>query len=75
MKVLRDLFRDYRFAASFIILCILLAYGALSFFSPIDPASWAPLSRDLPPSAKHLLGTDSRGIDIFGQAPLPCEIL
>ncbi len=65
MKVLRDLFRDYRFAASFIILCILLAYGALSFFSPIDPASWAPLSRDLPPSAKHLLGTDSRGIDIF----------
>lgn len=65
MKVLRDLFRDYRFAASFIILCILLTYGALSFFSPVDPALWAPLSRDLPPSAEHLLGTDSRGIDIF----------
>ena len=65
MKVLRDLFRDYRFTASFIILCILLAYGALSFFSPYDPTLWATLSRDLPPSPENLLGTDSRGIDIF----------
>jgi peptide/nickel transport system permease protein len=65
MKVLRDLFRDYRFVASFIILCILLAYGALAFVSPADPTLWSPLSRDLPPSPKNLLGTDSRGIDIF----------
>ncbi|MBK8902501.1 MAG: ABC transporter permease [Anaerolineaceae bacterium] len=65
MKVLRDLFRDYRFVASFIILCLLLAYGSLSFFSPYDPTLWATFPRDLPPSPENLLGTDSRGIDIF----------
>jgi peptide/nickel transport system permease protein len=65
MKVLRDLFRDYRFTASFIILCILLIYSGLSFFSPIDPTIWVAIARDRPPSSQHLLGTDSRGIDIF----------
>ncbi|MCL4868465.1 MAG: ABC transporter permease [Anaerolineae bacterium] len=65
MKVLRDLLRDYRFTASFIILCILLAYSSLSFFSPIDPTVWVAIARDQPPSSQHLLGTDSRGIDIF----------
>jgi peptide/nickel transport system permease protein len=65
MKVLKDLFRDYRFTASFIILCILLVYGGLSFFSPHDPTLWATFPRDLPPSPENLLGTDSRGIDIF----------
>lgn len=65
MKVLKDLFRDYRFSLSFIILCVLLVYGSLSFFSPHDPTRWAQFPRDLPPSAEHFLGTDSRGIDIF----------
>ncbi|MAT96107.1 MAG: peptide ABC transporter [Anaerolineaceae bacterium] len=65
MKVLKDLFRDYRFTTSFIILCLLLAYGSLSFFSPTDPTLWATFPRDLPPSSENLLGTDSRGIDIF----------
>mgnify|MGYP002625011310 CR=1 FL=1 len=65
MQVLRDLFRDYRFTLSFIILCLLLAYGSLAFFSPYDPTLWATFPRDLPPSPENLLGTDSRGIDIF----------
>ena len=65
MKVLKDLFRDYRFASSFIILCLLVFYGALSLFSPHDVTQWAALPRDLPPSLENLLGTDSRGIDIF----------
>jgi peptide/nickel transport system permease protein len=65
VQVLRDLFRDYRFLLSFIILCFLLIYGSLSFFSPHDPTQWATFPRDLPPSADNLLGTDSRGIDIF----------
>jgi peptide/nickel transport system permease protein len=43
----------------------LLIYGSLSFFSPHDPTQWAAFPRDLPPSADNLLGTDSRGIDIF----------
>jgi peptide/nickel transport system permease protein len=65
MNVLRDLFRDYRFLLSFIILCLLLVYGSLSFVSPQDPTIWAAFPRDLPPSRTNLLGTDSRGIDIF----------
>lgn len=65
MQVLRDLFKDYRFLLSFIILCFLLIYGSLSFFSPHDPTQWAAFPRDLPPSADNFLGTDSRGIDIF----------
>jgi peptide/nickel transport system permease protein len=65
MKVLKDLFRDYRFLFSFIILCLLLIYSSLSFFSPYDPTIWATSPRDLPPSSDHFLGTDSRGIDIF----------
>jgi peptide/nickel transport system permease protein len=65
MNVLKDLFRDYRFSLSFIILCLLLLYSSLSFFSPYDPTLWAQLPRDLPPSSEHFLGTDSRGIDIF----------
>ncbi|MFO7540130.1 MAG: ABC transporter permease, partial [Chloroflexota bacterium] len=65
MKVLKDLFRDYRFSASFIILCILLVYSGLSFFSPHDLTMWFAFPRDLPPSPQNLLGTDSRGIDIF----------
>jgi peptide/nickel transport system permease protein len=65
LKVLRDLFRDYRFVISFVILCILLIYGSLSFISPTDPTKWAAFPRDLPPSAENFLGTDSRGIDIF----------
>lgn len=68
MKVFRDLFRDYRFAVSFCVLCALLIFACLSFFSPYDPTLWNVVPRDLRPSREHLLGTDSNGQDIFWTA-------
>ena len=40
MKLLRDLFKDYRFTFSFIVLVIILIMALLSFFSPYDPTLW-----------------------------------
>ena len=68
MKILRDLFRDYRFAVSFCILAVLVFMALLSFFSPYDPTLWNVVPRDLKPSLKYLLGTDSNGQDIFWMA-------
>ena len=67
MRVLKDLFRDYRFALSFCILCLLLFYAMLSFVSPYDPTLWGEVPRDLKPSWSNLLGTNSKGQDIFWQ--------
>jgi peptide/nickel transport system permease protein len=68
MKVLRDLFKDYRFAFSFIVLVIILILAFLSIFSPYDPTLWNVVPKDLKPSPKYILGTDSKGQDIFWQA-------
>lgn len=68
MKLLRDLFKDFRFTFSFIILMIILIMALLSFFSPYDPTLWYVVPRDLRPSETYLLGTDSNGQDIFWQA-------
>jgi peptide/nickel transport system permease protein len=68
VKVLRDLFRDYRFCVSFSVLVIILILAFLSIFSPYDPTLWNVVPKDLRPSAKYLLGTDSNGQDIFWQA-------
>jgi peptide/nickel transport system permease protein len=68
MQVLRDLFRDYRFCFSFGVLVIILILAFLSIFSPHDPTLWNVVPKDLKPSAKYLLGTDSNGQDIFWQA-------
>ena len=68
MRVFKDLFRDYRFALSFIILCALLIIALLSLFSPYDPTVWSVFPRDLKPSAQNWLGTDSKGQDIFWTA-------
>jgi len=65
VKLFRDLFRDYRFAVSFCVLCALLIVACLSFFAPYDPPLWHVVPRDLRPSREHLLGTDSNGQDIF----------
>jgi len=65
VKLFRDLFRDYRFAVSFCVLCALLIVACLSFFAPYDPTLWHVVPRDLRPSREHLLGTDSNGQDIF----------
>ena len=68
MSTLKDLFRDYRFTVSFIVLTFLLFVALLSYFSPEDPRTALAHPRDLRPSAEHWLGTDSRGIDIFWTA-------
>jgi peptide/nickel transport system permease protein len=68
VKVFRDLLRDYRFALSFCVLCLLLGFATLSFFSPHEPTLWNVVPRDLRPSAQYPLGTDSNGQDIFWQA-------
>ena len=68
MKVFKDLFRDYRFALSFCVLVVLVILAGLSFFSPYDPTLWGAVPRDLSPSAKYWLGTDSNGQDVFWQA-------
>jgi peptide/nickel transport system permease protein len=68
MKVIRDLFKDYRFCFSFGVLVIILILAILSFFSPYDPTFWNVVPKDTPPSLEHWLGTDSNGQDIFWQA-------
>jgi peptide/nickel transport system permease protein len=68
VKIIRDLFRDYRFSFSFIVLVIILILAFLSIFSPYDPTLWNVVPRDMKPSAEYLLGTDSNGQDIFWQA-------
>jgi len=68
MKTFRDLFKDYRFAVSFIVLVIIVTLALLSIFSPFDPTLWDVVPRNLRPSAAHILGTDSNGQDIFWQA-------
>ncbi len=68
MNVFKDLFRDYRFAFSFVVLVIILILAFLSFFSPFDPTLWNVVPKDLKPSATYLLGTDANGQDIFWQA-------
>jgi peptide/nickel transport system permease protein len=68
VRVLRDLFKDYRFALSFCVLGTLLMLAILSTFSPYDPTLWGVVPRDLKPSWTNFLGTDSRGQDVFWQA-------
>lgn len=68
MKTFRDLFRDYRFCVSLIVLVIILILAFLSLFSPYDPTLWNVVPKELKPSAKYLLGTDSNGQDVFWQA-------
>jgi len=68
MRILKDLFRDYRFFVSFSVLVIIVVMALLSYFSPYDPTLWNVVQRDTKPSAEHWLGTDSNGQDIFWQA-------
>jgi peptide/nickel transport system permease protein len=68
MRLLRDLFKDYRFAISFFVLVFIVIMALLSFFSPYDPTLWNVVPKDTRPSAEYILGTDSNGQDIFWQA-------
>lgn len=68
MKAIRDLFRDYRFVLSFVVLCALLILALASMFAPDDPTMWGTVPRDMKPSRTYPLGTNSKGQDIFWQA-------
>src|SRR5258708_25573331 len=65
-KVLRDLFRHNReFASGSILVLIVLGIVVASFFSPYPPLDSYLVPPDIPPSWDHLLGTNSRGQDVF----------
>ncbi len=68
MGILKDLFKDYRFAVGFILLCLLFFLVIASFFSPYDLIKWLQVPRDKAPSRSHLLGTNSKGQDVFWEA-------
>ncbi len=67
MKTLRDLFRDGRFSLGAAVLLVLAVLALLTPFSPYDPTEWRVVPRDMPPSREYLLGTDSKGQDVFWQ--------
>ena len=68
LKILRDLFRYNReFAVGAVLLAIVLAIAALSFFSPYPPLDIYVVPPDVPPSWAYPLGTTSRGQDVFWQ--------
>jgi peptide/nickel transport system permease protein len=65
-RIIRDLFRYNReFAGGVILLGFVLVIACLSFFSPYPPNDSYVVPLDLPPSWAHLLGTTSRGQDLF----------
>jgi peptide/nickel transport system permease protein len=67
-KVLRDLLRYNReFAAGVALLAFVILVAAASFFSPYPAADSFVVAPDLPPSWPHVLGTNSRGQDVFWQ--------
>jgi len=68
MKILKDLFKDYRFAFSFVVLVFIVIMALLSVFSPYDPTLWGVVPKNMKPSATYILGTDSNGQDVFWQA-------
>src|SRR5450759_4362649 len=67
MRTLRALSRDRRFTIGGIVLLVLVGLAVLSFFSPYDPTEWYVAPRDMRPSLQYLLGTDSKGQDVFWQ--------
>lgn len=63
-----DLYADRRFRISLWILLFLITLVILSFFSPYDPTRWLQVPRNRPPSWPYLLGTNSKGQDVFWEA-------
>jgi peptide/nickel transport system permease protein len=64
--VFRDLFRYNRgFAAGVLLLAFVLAIALLSFASPYSPLDSFVVPPDLPPGWPNVLGTTSRGQDVF----------
>jgi peptide/nickel transport system permease protein len=65
-KTIRDLLRHNReFAAGVFLLCVVLGFAALSFVSPYSAVDSYVVPPDMPPGWPHVLGTTSRGQDVF----------
>ena len=65
-RVIFDLLRFNReFTADVILLGFVVIFAGLSFVSPYPPNDSYVVPFDLPPSWTHLLGTTSRGQDLF----------
>jgi peptide/nickel transport system permease protein len=68
LRIFRDLFRHNReFASGIVLLAVVALVAALSFVSPYPPNDSFVVPPDLPPSWPHILGTTSRGQDVFWQ--------
>jgi peptide/nickel transport system permease protein len=68
MAMLHDLFRhNPELALGAILLAVVAAVAAASFVSPYAPNLTFVVPPDLPPSWPHVLGTTSRGQDVFWQ--------
>ena len=66
--VIRDLFRYNReFTLGAILILIVAGTSIASFFSPYAPSLQYVVPFDTPPSWEHILGTNSRGQDVFWQ--------
>src|SRR5215467_6284657 len=67
-RIIRDLLRHNReFAAGVALLSVVILVAAASFFSPYPAADSFVVPPDMPPSWPHVLGTNSRGQDVFWQ--------
>lgn len=65
-RTIRDLLRFNRqFAAGVALLAIVAIFSCLSFLSPYPPNDSFVVPPDLPPGWPHLMGTTSRGQDLF----------
>ena len=66
VKVLRDLLRYNReFAVGVALVAIVVVIALLSFLSPYPPEDSYVVPLDLPPQWPYVLGTTSRGQDVF----------
>jgi peptide/nickel transport system permease protein len=66
LKLLRDLFRYNReFAAGALLLLIVVGMAAASFFSPYPEGMTYLVPPDVPPAWPYVMGTTSRGQDVF----------
>ncbi len=66
--ILRDLIRHNReFVAGLLLLAIVAAVALASIWSPYPPGDSYVVPPDLPPGWPYLLGTSSRGQDVFWQ--------
>jgi peptide/nickel transport system permease protein len=65
-RVFIDLLRFNRqFASGVVLLSVITLFALLSFFSPYPPNDSYVVPPDMPPSWSHLMGTTSRGQDLF----------